>query len=29
MYESGIEFFDINADAKAVLGKYINAFNAQ
>ncbi|MEJ2155603.1 MAG: PilZ domain-containing protein [Desulfobacteraceae bacterium] len=29
MYESGIEFFDINADAKAILGKYILAFNAK
>ena len=29
MYESGIEFFDINSDAKAILGKYILAFNAK
>ena len=29
MFESGIEFFDINAEAKAILGKYIMAFNAK
>jgi c-di-GMP-binding flagellar brake protein YcgR len=29
MYESGIEFFDINDEAKAILAKYINAFNAK
>lgn len=29
MFESGIEFFDVDADAKAILGKYIMAFNAK
>lgn len=28
MFESGIEFFDVDADAKKVLRQYITAFNA-
>lgn len=27
MYESGIEFFDVDADAKKILEQYIEAFN--
>ena len=29
MFESGIEFLDIDTEAKAILGKYIMAFNAK
>ena len=29
MYESGIEFFDVDEDAKKVLKQYITAFNAE
>lgn len=29
MFESGIEFFDVDADARKILKGYITAFNAQ
>ena len=29
MFESGIEFFDVDDDAKKVLRQYIAAFNAE
>jgi hypothetical protein len=29
MYESGIEFFDVDGKAKEILKKYITAFNAR
>jgi hypothetical protein len=29
MFESGIEFFDVDENAKEVLGRYIAAFNAK
>jgi hypothetical protein len=29
MFESGIEFFDVDGDAQKVLHRYIAAFNAE
>ena len=29
MFESGIEFFDVDENAKEILGRYIAAFNAK